>query len=145
MLRIAKGAEASVHDTRLSQLIFEALLYACRQTACKRALSAAVAEPKGLQHTTHEVRRSQHLSDRERRHGRMRCNHFFRTPACLVAHRAHALRSELDEHAMRKMGQAWLLYRSAIIRAVGPVPPRSVATAVARQTGPSTTRPARAT
>jgi hypothetical protein len=62
-----------------------------------------------LQQTTDEVRSSQHLSDRERRHGRMRCDDFFRTPACLVAHRAHALRSELNENSVRKMGQAWLV------------------------------------
>jgi len=69
----------------------------------------AVVEPEGLQQTTDEVRRSQHLSDRKRWHGRMLCDDCFRTPACLVAHRAHALRSELDEHSVRKMGQAWLV------------------------------------
>ena len=39
----------------------------------------------------------------------MLCDDCFRAPACLVAHRAHALRSELDEDAVRKMGQAWLV------------------------------------
>ena len=108
MLRKSKVAEASVHDTKLSQrqLIFEAPRMSPGRA---NARCPAVVEPEGLKQTTDEVRSSQHLSDHKRRHGRMRGDDFFRTPACLVAHRAHALRSELDEHGVRKMGQAWLV------------------------------------
>ena len=108
MLRKFKVAEASVHDTKLSQrpLILEAPRMSPGRA---NARYPAVLEPERLQQTTDEVRTSQHLSDRKRWHGLMLCDDCFRAPACLIAHRAHALRSELDEDAVRKMGQAWLV------------------------------------
>ena len=108
MLRNFKVAEASVHDTKLPQRPLT--LEAPRMSpGCANARCPAVLEPERLQQTTDEVRRSQHLSDRERWHGRVHCDDFFRTPACLVGHRAHALCSELDEHGVAEMGKAWLV------------------------------------
>ena len=107
MLRKFKVAEASVHDTKLSQrpLILEAPRMSPGRA---NARYPAVLEPERLQQTTDEVRTSQHLSDRKRWHGQMLCDDCFRTPACLAAY-THAVRSKLDEYAVWKMGQALLV------------------------------------
>ena len=79
MLRKSKVAEASVHDTKLSQrpLILEAPRMS---PGLANARYPAVLEPERLQQTTDEVRTSQHLS--ERWHRQMRCDYCFR--ACLL-------------------------------------------------------------
>jgi len=96
-----------VHDTKLPQRLL--ILAAPRMSPGRaNARYPAVLEPERLQQTTDEVRTSQHLSDRERWHGQMRCDDCFRTPACLAAY-THAVRSKLDEYAVWKMGQALLV------------------------------------